>query len=353
MSLAELQELERTSVIGSYARLPVEFVRGEGARLWDDEGNEYLDFLCGIARHEPRALPPARGRGRARAGRAPDARRATSSTPSPRCAWPRACRGRASAARCSSATRARRRARRRSSSRARRARAARWSSCTAPSTGAPTARCRRRRRRPSRRRSRRSCPAFARSAPIPRRCAPRSTAARPRCCSSRSRARAASTCSPAELLAAARAACDEHGAALVFDEVQCGMGRTGTLWAYEQTGVVPDAMTVAKALGGGLPIGALVTGERLADVLVARRSRLDLRRRPRDRERRARRARGDRRPGAASSASASSASACAAGLERAAARALRARARSDARVRARHRGAREWCAARCSSSGSC
>ena len=46
------------------------------------------------------------------------------------------------------------------------------------------------------------------------------------------------------------------------------MGRTGTLWAYEQTGVVPDAMTVAKALGGGLPIGALVTGPRLADVLA-------------------------------------------------------------------------------------
>jgi len=45
------------------------------------------------------------------------------------------------------------------------------------------------------------------------------------------------------------------------------MGRTGTLWAYEQTGVRPDAITTAKALGGGLPIGALVTGERLADVL--------------------------------------------------------------------------------------
>ena len=83
-----------------------------------------------------------------------------------------------------------------------------------------------------------------------------------------------------ELLRAARAACDEHGAALIFDEVQCGMGRTGTLWAYEQTGVVPDAMTIAKALGGGLPIGALVTGARLADVLAARRPRLDLRRRP-------------------------------------------------------------------------
>jgi len=69
-----------------------------------------------------------------------------------------------------------------------------------------------------------------------------------------------------ELLQAARAACDRVGAALVFDEIQTGMGRTGTLWAYEQTGVVPDALTTAKALGGGLPIGALVTGERLADV---------------------------------------------------------------------------------------
>jgi acetylornithine/N-succinyldiaminopimelate aminotransferase len=72
-----------------------------------------------------------------------------------------------------------------------------------------------------------------------------------------------------ELLEAARAACDRTGAALVFDEIQCGMGRTGTLWAYEQTPVVPDAMTSAKALGGGLPIGALITGERLADVLHA------------------------------------------------------------------------------------
>ncbi|HEY7076719.1 MAG TPA: aminotransferase class III-fold pyridoxal phosphate-dependent enzyme, partial [Solirubrobacteraceae bacterium] len=58
------------------------------------------------------------------------------------------------------------------------------------------------------------------------------------------------------------------GAALVFDEVQCGMGRTGTLWAYEQTGVAPDAMTLAKGLGGGLPIGALVIGERLAGVFA-------------------------------------------------------------------------------------
>jgi acetylornithine/N-succinyldiaminopimelate aminotransferase len=69
-----------------------------------------------------------------------------------------------------------------------------------------------------------------------------------------------------ELLIAARSACDREGAVLIFDEVQTGMGRTGTMWAYEQTPVVPDALTSAKALGGGLPIGALVTGERLADT---------------------------------------------------------------------------------------
>jgi acetylornithine/N-succinyldiaminopimelate aminotransferase len=69
-----------------------------------------------------------------------------------------------------------------------------------------------------------------------------------------------------ELMHAAREACDRTGAALMFDEIQTGMGRTGTLWAYEQTGVVPDALTSAKALGGGLPIGALITGPRLADT---------------------------------------------------------------------------------------
>jgi acetylornithine/N-succinyldiaminopimelate aminotransferase len=70
-----------------------------------------------------------------------------------------------------------------------------------------------------------------------------------------------------ELLVAAREACDRVGAALIFDEIQCGMGRTGTLWAYEQTPVVPDVITSAKGLGGGLPIGAMISGPRLADVL--------------------------------------------------------------------------------------
>jgi acetylornithine/N-succinyldiaminopimelate aminotransferase len=71
-----------------------------------------------------------------------------------------------------------------------------------------------------------------------------------------------------ELMQAAREACDAVGAALVFDEIQTGLGRTGTLWAYEQSGVVPDAMTVAKSLGGGVPIGALIIGPSLAGVFV-------------------------------------------------------------------------------------
>jgi predicted acetylornithine/succinylornithine family transaminase len=70
------------------------------------------------------------------------------------------------------------------------------------------------------------------------------------------------------VLQAIRHACDAAGAALVFDEVQCGMGRTGSLWAYEQIDVVPDAMTLAKGLGGGLPIGALVIGPKLQEVLA-------------------------------------------------------------------------------------
>jgi len=55
----------------------------------------------------------------------------------------------------------------------------------------------------------------------------------------------------------ARALCDEHNALLIIDEVQAGMGRTGTLWGHENLDVVPDVFTSAKALGGGVPIGKL------------------------------------------------------------------------------------------------
>ena len=62
-----------------------------------------------------------------------------------------------------------------------------------------------------------------------------------------------------------RALCDQHDLLLIFDEVQTGMGRTGTLFAYQQLGIVPDIMTLAKALGNGLPIGALVTTDKIAE----------------------------------------------------------------------------------------
>jgi predicted acetylornithine/succinylornithine family transaminase len=72
-----------------------------------------------------------------------------------------------------------------------------------------------------------------------------------------------------EVLRAAREACDGHGALLVFDEIQCGMGRTGKMWAWQHVQVEPDVMTVAKGLAGGLPMGACLTSPDYADVLEA------------------------------------------------------------------------------------
>jgi acetylornithine/N-succinyldiaminopimelate aminotransferase len=73
---------------------------------------------------------------------------------------------------------------------------------------------------------------------------------------------------PDRLLRFARERCDQVGATLIFDEIQTGLGRTGTAWAYEHSGVTPDLLTSAKALGGGLPIGALITGPRHADTFA-------------------------------------------------------------------------------------
>jgi len=72
---------------------------------------------------------------------------------------------------------------------------------------------------------------------------------------------------PSGYLKAVRELCDEFDLLLIFDEVQVGCGRTGTLWAYEQDEVIPDVMTLAKALAGGPPIGALLTTEGLAASL--------------------------------------------------------------------------------------
>jgi acetylornithine/N-succinyldiaminopimelate aminotransferase len=65
----------------------------------------------------------------------------------------------------------------------------------------------------------------------------------------------------AEFLKALRDRCDEIGALLIFDEIQCGMGRTGKLFAFEHFGVVPDVLALGKAIGGGMPIGVLVSSQ--------------------------------------------------------------------------------------------
>jgi len=71
-----------------------------------------------------------------------------------------------------------------------------------------------------------------------------------------------------EYLRGIRALCDRHGLLLIFDEIQTGVGRTGTLFAYEQLGIVPDILTMAKALANGLPIGAMMTSARIAETFV-------------------------------------------------------------------------------------
>lgn len=70
-----------------------------------------------------------------------------------------------------------------------------------------------------------------------------------------------------EYLIAARQVADRHGALLVLDEIQCGLGRTGTLFAFQKSGILPDVVTLAKPLGGGLPLGAVLTGDAVEGVV--------------------------------------------------------------------------------------
>jgi predicted acetylornithine/succinylornithine family transaminase len=267
VSLAELQELERTSVVPSYARQPVEFVRGAGSRLWDGDGNEYLDLLCGISvtnlgHCHPRVVAAVREQ----VGRLMHASNLFYTEPAMRLAE---CLSRSSLEGkvffCNSGAEAVEAA-------IKLARKARQGGDVVVVHGAFHGRTYG---------ALSATPQEAKQAPF----APlvpgfRAVAPDPDALEGAIDERTAAVLLEPiqgeggvhvlsdELLRAARAACDAHGAALVFDEIQCGMGRTGSLWAYEQVGVTPDAITVAKALGGGLPIGALVTGPRLADVLA-------------------------------------------------------------------------------------
>ena len=108
----------------------------------------------------------------------------------------------------------------------------------------------------------------------------------------------------------ARELADRHGALLLIDEIQTGLSRTGPLFAYQDAGVVPDVMMLAKSLGGGVPIGAVVARPEHDAVLAARRPRLDLRREPAGVRGRAGVVRRARRPGAAGGRAAQGRRAC-------------------------------------------
>ncbi len=263
---AGLRALERDHAIPNYARLPVQFVRGRGTVLWDERGEEYLDFLCGISvtnlgHCHPRVVEAVREQA-ARLMHVSNlfytepamqlAKRLTESSLGGKALF---CNSGAEAteAAIKLARKARPRGEIVSVHNAFHGRTYGALSATPQeSKQAPFAPL---------------VPGFRAVEPTPQALTaavgPDTAAVMLEPIQGESGVHVLS----AELLAAARAACDEHGAALVFDEVQCGMGRTGTLWAYEQTGVAPDLLTSAKALGGGLPIGAVVAAPALADVL--------------------------------------------------------------------------------------
>jgi predicted acetylornithine/succinylornithine family transaminase len=267
MSLSELQQIERDCVIPSYARFPVEFVRGEGPYLWDSEGTEYLDFLCGVSvTNVGHCHPLVVVAAREQLGRLTHVSNLFYTEPAMRLA---ARLSRSSLGGKVFFANSGAEANEAAIKLARKARAGGdivsvHQAFHGRTYGALSATPQESKQAP-----------FAPLVPGFRTIAPEPQAMR----AAVGADTAAVLLEPiqgetgvnvlsAELLRAAREACDEHGAVLIFDEVQCGMGRTGSLWAYQQTGVVPDALTAAKALGGGLPIGALVTGPKLADVFA-------------------------------------------------------------------------------------
>jgi acetylornithine/N-succinyldiaminopimelate aminotransferase len=267
VALAELQQLEREAVMATYARNPVEFRRGEGTRLWDDEGNEYLDFLTGISVAQlghchPRVVEAVREQ----AGRLLHVGNLFYTEPGMRLAKRLAevslggrvflCNSGAEAIEC-----ALKLARKRRTGGGFVVMEGGFHGRT---MGALSATPQETKQAP-----------FAPLVPgfkvVPRNDAEWLEAA----VTDETAAvvlepiQGESGIHPIEpgVLLAARDACSRHGALLIFDEIQCGMGRTGTMWAHEQLGVTPDVMTVAKGLGGGLPVGACVTNPENAEVL--------------------------------------------------------------------------------------
>ncbi|HEV7805163.1 MAG TPA: acetylornithine transaminase [Solirubrobacteraceae bacterium] len=268
MDLEQLRALEREHVVPAYARMPVAFVRGEGARLWDSAGTEYLDFQTGLAVTSLGHGHPAVVRAiRDQAGLLLHVSNLFYSEPAMRLAKRLADSSlggkvhlansgtEANEAALKIARKAKQGGNVISLQRGFHGRT--YGSLSATPQEAKQA-------------------PFAPLVPGFFAVAPTADAI----AGAVDERTAALILEPVQgesgvwalgddVLRAARDACDEHGAALIYDEVQCGLGRTGTLWAYEDAGIVPDILTSAKALGGGLPIGAAICGPRFADVLAA------------------------------------------------------------------------------------
>ncbi len=273
MELGELQAMEREWVMPTYARAEVAFVRGEGARLWDSDGKEYLDFLggisvCSVGHCHPAVVAAVREQAGALThvsnlylseGGVRLARRLGESSLGGK------------AFLCNSGTEANEAAIKLARKHAHDRGIAEpevvvladaFHGRTMGSLSAT----------PGLAANESFAPYLPGFVPVPRDDPGALTAAV-------GPSTAAVMLEPIqgetgvnviadELIAAARVACDEAGALLVFDEIQTGMGRTGSLWAYEQLSARPDVLTTAKALGGGLPAGACVAAPGAADVLA-------------------------------------------------------------------------------------
>ena len=272
MKLAELQELERRWVMQTYARAPVEFVRGEGARLWDSEGKEYLDFLagisvCSVGHCHPAVVEAVREQVGALThtsnlylteGGVRLAQRLCESSLGGRAFL---CNSGAEANECAIKL-ARKHAHGRGIGEPEIV--VLEGAFHGRTMGAVSA-------TPGLAGNQSFVPYLPGFRAVPRDDPDRLAVAV-------GESTAAVMLEPIqgetgvnvlsdEVIAGAREACDAAGALLVFDEIQTGMGRTGSLWAYEQLPARPDVMTAAKALGGGLPVGACISSEATADVL--------------------------------------------------------------------------------------
>jgi acetylornithine/N-succinyldiaminopimelate aminotransferase len=272
MNLTDLQALEQRYLMRTYKRAPVEFVRGEGALLWDAEGKEYLDFLtgisvCSVGHCNPEVVEAVREQ----AGRLMHTSNLFYTEPMVRLAErlsESSLGGRVffsnsgtEANECAIKI-ARKHAHRRGielpeivsferdfHGRTYGALSATPALASNPDMGP-------------------MLPGFS-SVPFDDPEALRSAVGESTAAVLIETIQGEAGINPLsdEALLAARQACNESGALLILDEIQTGIGRTGSLWSYEQTPVRPDVLTSAKALGGGMPIGACITTPEAGEVL--------------------------------------------------------------------------------------